>query len=346
MNIHLVTSIGLVSSYIISKINNKNKKIIETFLFVIFGILLTVISGIRYKVGTDYHTYTEVFQVFGQDAVEWFKPEAGFQYLMNLIHKISNNPQMFFMITSIIVNFAILYFIKKNSKDIMMSLYLYIATFIYYGTMNGVRQYIASGILLFGFKLVKERKLKKYIIVVLIASMFHTSAFIMIPIYFIVNKKIQSVGNLIFIGVISIGFIFYQKFIDIVFLIFKDSKYGYYGDIMRNTANGANILRILVWLTPIIIIFLYRRKIDFNDIEVRIIINMCFYGLLFMILAYRHVLFARFCMYFDIYYLLLIPYILKLFDKKIKRILIYLIIVLYFIYSYLLLLRGESHIYP
>ena len=65
-----------------------------------------------------------------------------------------------------------------------------------------------------------------------------------------------------------------------------------------------------------------------------------------MALAFRHKYFARLTMYFDIYYLLMFPIIIKLFDKKANRVIAYSMVVGYFLYSTFLLLSGDAWIYP
>ncbi|MGL5575948.1 MAG: EpsG family protein [Sarcina sp.] len=347
--IYITNTLSILLLSAIDSLNKKTKKYNNLSNIFFWGsfIALTCISGFRNKVGTDFWTYKDIYVVFGADKAVVTEPEFGFQILMNLIHLITDNPQMFFFITSLIINFSICLFIKKYSVSPMMSIYFYITTFVFYGTMNGIRQYIASCIMLLGFKYIEERKILKYILVVLLASTFHISAFIFIPIYFIANQEINSKLNKIFIAIIGLGMIFYQQFLNGLFSIIGDSHYGHYKETFFTGTNGANVLRIIVWWIPLIILILKREKVKevFGD-KSKILINMCFYGACFMLLAYRHVYFARFCMYFDFYYLLALPFVYKIFEKKTSRFLCYSMIIGYFAYSFLLLLRGESNIYP
>ena len=141
--------------------------------------------------------------------------------------------------------------------------------------------------------------------------------------------------------------IFYQQFLSILFSIIGDSQYGHYKEEFLYGTNGANILRIIVWWLPLILLIIKREKVKelFGE-KSKLIINMCFYGACFMLLAYRESYFARFCMYFDFYYLIALPYVYKIFDKKTNRFLCYAMVIGYFVYSFSLLLSGESNIYP
>lgn len=347
--IYIANTLSILLLSAIDWLNKKTKKYNNLSNIFFWGsfLVLTCISGFRDRVGTDFWTYKDIFVVFGEEKAVLTEPEFGFQILMNIIHLITDNPQMFFFVTSLIINFSICFFIKKYSTSPMMSLYFYITTFIFYGTMNGLRQYMASCIMLFGFKYMRKRKFLKYSCAVLIASTFHLSAFIFIPIYFIANQEINSKLNKLFMCMIGLGMIFYQQFLNLLFSIIGDSHYGHYKDEFFYGANGANILRIIVWWLPLIILIIKRDKVKelFGESS-KVILNMYFYGACFMLLAYRHVYFARFCMYFDVYYLLLLPIVYKIFDKKINRVLCYSMVIGYFVYSFLLLLRGESQVFP
>lgn len=347
--IYIVNTLNVLFLAFIDWLNKKTKnyKSFSNIFFWISFIVLTCISGFRYRVGTDFWTYREIYMYLGENKAVIGETEFAFQILLNLIHLITDNPQMFFFITSIIINFSVCLFIKKYSTSPMMSLYFYITTISYYSTMNGIRQYIASCIMLLGFKYIHDKKFIKYLIVVLCATTFHTSAYIFIPIYFIANQEIDSKWNKLFIGFIAVAMIFYQQFLSILFNIIGDSQYGHYKDEFLYGTNGANILRIIVWWIPVIILIAKKDKVKelFGE-RSKIIMNLCFYGACFMLLAYRDAYFARFCMYFDFYYLIALPYLYKIFDKKINRFLCYAMVIGYFLYSTSLLLSGESNIYP
>lgn len=347
INLAVVTVFSLLADNIVrNKYVNGKRKYNLMFLF-IAGISLILFSGLRYKVGTDYYQYSEIYTFYGNDPINWFGKEVGFDILNKVLYKISTNPQFFFLITSIFINLGVVIFIKKYSINLPMSMYFYITNFTYYLTMNGVRQYIASVILALGFKYVLNKDFKKYIIVILLASLFHISAFLMIPLYFISITDFKSIGNKIFMGVIAFAFLFYQTFINIIFKFLENSPYAHYQSEFANLGDGANILRLVIWALPIILILLKKEKLKelFGE-NASIVFNFCFYGMCFMALAYRHKYFARLTMYFDIYYLLLFPMIIRLFNKKENRILVYGMVVGYFLYSTILLLSGEAWIYP
>ena len=132
-----------------------------------------------------------------------------------------------------------------------------------------------------------------------------------------------------------------------MFKLLENSSYAHYQNDLANLDDGANILRVLVWAAPVLLMALKKKKSEeILGKDVSIIFNFCFYGMCFMALAFRHKYFARLTMYFDIYYLLMFPIIIKLFDKKANRVIAYSMVVGYFLYSTFLLLSGDAWIYP
>lgn len=348
INLFVVTLGSLLAEVLPNKryCESKRKKYNYFFLIIVI-VSLVCVSGFRYYVGTDYAQYKEIFIYMSEGPIILDDGEVGFQILLRAIRKIGENPQLFFFITSVIINIGIIVFLKRNANSLTLSVFFYINTFIYYGTMNGLRQYMASIILLLGFKYLKNGNFVRYLFYIMVAYLFHTSALIMIPVYFIVRKDTFSLINKIVLILFLLAFIFYNEFLNIIFNVFGESRYSHYENILSDISNGANILRILVWILPILVILVYRKRaVELYGKDMNIILNLCIIGTMFMILAYRHVYFARFSMYFDVYYLLLLPRICTMFERKTNRVMTMGMMCAYYLYATLLLLRGECEVYP
>lgn len=339
INLFIVT----VSSTIAGIVSTKNKLYEKYFIFIALGSLIFT-SGFRYKVGTDYMAYYKGYIVSKTESIFEAK-DVGFALLNKILNYVSSNPQMIFFVTSIIINVCVVIFLYKNSNKFSLSIYFYITTFTYYSSMNGVRQFVATAIIALAYNHIAERRFFKYLLYVLIASTIHSSALIMIPIYFLVNQNVISIKNIYVILGSVITFIFFTPVFTWVVNNFE--RYSEYKDYLFNEGQGVNILRILVLLVPVIVMIIYikRAKIIYGR-EIEIIINLCLIGSLFMIIAYKHMFIARFCIYFEFYYLLLLPRLCNMFDKKSNRIITSVVMVMYFLYSVMLLRAGDCAILP
>lgn len=344
-----------VSSFF-ARLNLKTKTLETDYknynkIFILIAMIsLIVVSGFRYKSGTDFMTYTEIFQITANSTTLDLEngTDIGFTIFCKWLSTISMDPQIMFLASAIVTNVLIVLVLSKYSRRFELSMWLYINTFVYYSTFNGLRQWIVAAIIFTSIKyLIYERNFKKYLPIILFASLFHASVLVMIPVYFIINSKTFSIRNLFMIIGFILAVFLYGKFLDILGVILAGTQYEHYIDIFNSDRNGIHPLRLAVYFAPIGVTCLYYKILNpSEDKTVDRLINLCIIGFLIMFIALRHVFFARLVFYFDLYYLLLIPKLIDIGDKKFKRWFYYTISVGYFAFSYSLLNTGEGWILP
>ena len=89
---------------------------------------------------------------------------------------------------------CIYYGVSKYSDDVALSCFLFIANIEFYWLFNGIRQFIVVAMFFAAFRMIAEKKLVKFLLFVFVMYFIHTTAIILIPIYFIANMKNWSVG--------------------------------------------------------------------------------------------------------------------------------------------------------
>lgn len=77
-------------------------------------------------------------------------------------------------------------YLKPDSVALVMFLY-YLVFFV--NSFNGMRQYVAIAISAYSLKFVFERKPISFVLLILLASTFHTSVLLVLPVYFLWQKK-------------------------------------------------------------------------------------------------------------------------------------------------------------
>ena len=107
----------------------------------------------------------------------------------------------------------------------------------------------------------------------------------------------------------------------------------------KSADDGTNPIRILVESVPIIIAFVYRNKIkDKLTPIIKLSINMSLVASgLYIIskIARSGIMLGRLPIYFSMYNLILLPWLIKnIFNKEEKRLVYYLMIVLYIAFFY------------
>lgn len=346
MGIYIFMIITVFLLGLLAKYNTKNKILSNIFGLSAFMILF-VISGARYGVGTDYWTYRNTFiQSASTNLIE--SRDFGYLLLNKIIFQISENPRIIFWVTSFIINGLIVYTLVKKSKAFELSIYLYITTFMYFSTFNTIRQWMATAILFAGIKYFLDRNFLKYSLVILLASTIHQTALIMFLFYFICNCSFKS-KRIILITIVGVFiFINYMPFVNFLMEFLEGTKFhNDYNGVLNQGGFGSNSLKVIVAMVPVILSLIFYKAINNeNDRKIDILMNMSLINMLIMLIGTRHWIFARFLMYFEIYNLLLYPIIISKIVGKERKLLYYGLIVFYFAFCILILASGDSNIVP
>ncbi|WP_456277297.1 EpsG family protein [Bacillus sp. AK128] len=301
-------------------------------LFTMLSMLtLVIVSGLRNNIGDTYfyiHSYNTMD--FTWDYILKEK-DIGFGILQMILQSISEDPQIMILVTAIITNILIVTVLRKYSRLLDISLYVYITGGMFLVTMNGIRQSLAAAIIFLGTKFLIEGRFYKYTTLVIIASLFHQSALILIPIYFLVRTKAwtKATSLLVFSAIIIV--IGFDQFSTILFSTIENTQYAHYQNINEG---GANIIRVIIYSVPLLIAFLGREKFNKINKNNDIIVNMSIIGLVFMIIATQNWIFARFTIYFNLYQILLVSWIVKLFTNKDQKFIYYMILIFYFMFYF------------
>lgn len=333
LNLVIVFTFALFARYAAQPATGLNIPVLPN-KFLMFGALTSLVltSGLRTNIGDTYfyiHTYKVNDFTWEYILAE---KDIGFGFLqMILKNYVSEDPQIMILMTALLTNVLIVAILYNYSRMIEISLYVYITGGLFLVSMNGIRQVLAAAIAFTAIKYLIEGKAIQYIFIVILASLFHQSALILIPIYFLVRFKAWSnatVALILLSIVIVIGF---DQFSQLLFSAIEDTQYGHYKSFSEG---GANVLRVVVAAVPIIIAYLGRGKLQQIFPHSDPIINMAVVGIIFMLISTQNWIFARFSIYFELYFLILISWVVKLFRDKEEKLVYLGIIVCYFAYYY------------
>ena len=117
--------------------------------------------------------------------------EPGVSFIYDLAVRYDNFYVFSFCVYFLFLSF-IFYGIKKNSPNYLISISLLVIMHIYYNSYNQLRQMIAVSIIFcFAHFLVTNKKTDriKYILVILLALLFHNSALFLFVLFFIPKEK-------------------------------------------------------------------------------------------------------------------------------------------------------------
>ncbi len=209
----------------------------------------------------------------------------------------------------------------------------------WHGSFNGIRQYLAAAVLFCGHRFILERKIKQYLIIIIIASCFHVTALTMLVTYWILNRKINIYNILLLlIGAILIRYS-YSYLFDVMSYV-KNQEMNY--DDYAYYSTSVNYLRVLVTFAPLIVCYYFCEGI--NKTSESIFYVNCLIINFFMHFALSGSTYAtRLCIYTVSSCILSYDCMIKLLKENVnKKNMMTIICILYFIYWLISLYATRS----
>jgi len=324
-------------------------------------LMLFVFSAIRFDVGWDFQWYyplatkfdylkysifitkSEILLKMGQ---EWEKNLWAY-FIIEPLNKVLYKVGWFFESPQLVItiySFLILFFIKKGldykkKKDYEIWLFFYSFPLFYFHSLNTIRQWVAISIIFFSYKYIENKKILKFLLCVLIAGLFHKTAFLLGILYLIscLNFKKGVLVFLFFISFFSKGFLEKLLLLDLPVI----SKYKVY--ILTSIGKGGKIIFFLIILLylGILIISYFDKK--FYEQNKNAIIYTCFGCFIYIALIDLGHLGPRMSEYFIVFILYFLDDAEKVLKKKFK-IKKYIFILIEFLLLILLLSGDKNNI--
>ena len=186
-----------------AKKRGKEYGLILSFLFLAVFVGISDMLG-----GYDRYIYSELFDniaditnghgIYDEALIfRLFPKELGYINLNILISYITSN-RYFFILTITFVIYIFYYIsFKRYCNNYTFALLVFMGFFFFF-TFTYLRQMIGVGIAWIGIKYVYKRNFLKFIFCILLATSFHNSAIILLPLYFIPIKKFNPKFIIIF----------------------------------------------------------------------------------------------------------------------------------------------------
>ena len=338
---------------------------VENDYFFVFRCLLILVlsyvTGLGAEIGTDHDHYAEAYKAVSKFGwAEIFQPyqydpfrsavelnnaagfmshyEYGFVILLKFFSYLGFSELAFFFSIAIICNSLIVFSIFRYPYVVFQVL-LFILSYTYGQQVNAVRNQIAIAIFAYSLRYLFENKMLRYVLFLIIAGSFHSSALFvflfLILIYKLCNRfKYEYIFRL-FLLLWLISFLFALNLFTI--------NLGGLGEIIslyktytEDSESGS--LRLVCNIYALLVILAYYKKLykPFHFIELCII----FHAILWNITSQFYI-FYRLAFYFDVFVFLFIPYILfqiaknninNIFLKSLPHLFLFYNVILLFIF--------------
>lgn len=157
----------------------------KTFIWGCFCLFIGV-TTLRTHNMPDYENYYDYFVTGDFD-----RAEIGFKFYVESLKHIVTNPKILFLAVALLSVGIKWTAIQKLSPCIWGTLLIYLSHFFILHDMIQIRAAIASGLFLWATKYLAERDAKRFFLISAIAVLFHNSAFVIFPLWFINTSKTQ-----------------------------------------------------------------------------------------------------------------------------------------------------------
>ena len=299
---------------------------------ILFGVF-SVYIGLRKEVGGDWFQYLAMYFEI-QD--NFFRTDIGYSLINILCFKFGLGIYGVNFIAALIFLSGLLYFIKNFKLNFSLSLLIAFPYLITVIAMGYTRQSIALGVLFFFFGFLVEDKKGKALFTLLLATMFHKTAFFCI-VFLISSFSVfwVSLGIVLSLGI----YLVFSSVIDIMYRVY----------FLETMQSSGGIIRLLLLSVSSLLFYKYRKKwkLYFSQ-DYNLVKRMSFLSVIFLILAlltHATTLFDRLSLYLYPLQLIVLSRILFLEkNKRLKEIFFLAIIVIYSL-VFLIWIFFSSHRY-
>lgn len=171
---------------------------------------LYFVYALQYSLHSDYDNYNQTFIniKYGNGTIR----ELAVYWINKIIAELNLDFQIVYLIIYAIAFLILAKCILNYSKDFALSMVTFITIFF---TLNflQIRQLVAVLICLYAYRFVTEYNFIKYSMCVLAACMFHVSALIMLPAYFVLSRNFKLSYYLVISGIFAFLNLFRERII-------------------------------------------------------------------------------------------------------------------------------------
>ncbi|MBQ7782340.1 MAG: EpsG family protein [Oscillospiraceae bacterium] len=302
-------------------IKNPSQKKNTLYVCTVFGYML-VMSVLRYGIGNDYFNYrrylygmTDNDLTFSQ-TMDTFGIEPGYVLLMKLTQLLGGDYFILNLITAVLILVPTAYVILRHSKIPWISAWLYLTVTFFYNSLNFTRQSLSVAVIFLGWRFFRDKNHIGAVITVLLASMFHVSALVLIPVYFmsLIKPSAKSLG--IIGGGALLCFIFSNQILSFV-TTYLLPNYAKYMDTIYLKKGLSPVFLIIPAILLILTLTAYFHGWHSHSSEAPMLTNFIFYNFLIWLFIIKHFIIERFSMPVYIFILLSVPELLE-YSKTIR----------------------------
>ena len=245
-------------------LKSKDESKYNTALFIVSSIVIVLILGLRHQsMGNDLRYQSSNGYLGAFDSIvsaPWsriwnirvFNYERGYIIYNKLVGFLSADRQFFLFVTAVLSIVPIMYYLSKNSKNMLLSIIIYLGLPVFLMCFSGLRQAIAIGITSLSMVYIKKKSLVNFVLLVILASTFHSTAIVFLIAYPMYHIKVSNKWDAISIISIPVVYVLRVPLFNILSGLLKDNA--------KTTETGALTLFIIFALIYVGLVILNKKQ--------------------------------------------------------------------------------------
>ena len=247
---------------------------------------------------------------------------------------ITTNYHIYFFFPAFLSSFAVVKLCKKYSVSPALSLLVFFSIGTYVMYIAALKQCFAMFFLLLALPYAIDKKYVRFYLLVFVAVLFHTHAFMFAIVPLLFGKPWGKV-TIAFFGAALFAMATYDATLG-AFMEYAQSMGALVAEIEVFDNNAINVLRVAVYWVPALLTLVFRKRLFSNSTRAEnLFANMSLISAFILMIGLVQAanLFARMAAYFEIATAITLPWMIKkLFTKRSAQYVTACAAVLYFIY--------------
>lgn len=226
--------------------------------------------------------------------------------------ELTENYHIYFFFPAFVSSFAVVKLFKRYSVDPLLSLIIFYSIGTYVMYIAALKQCLAMFFLLLALPYAVEKKYGRFYLLVFVAILFHTHAFMFAIVPFLIGKPWgKRMWLLLFAALFAM--VTYNRTMG-AFMNFAQSIGALVAEIEVFDGHQINVLRVAVYWIPALLALFFRKQItrDSTPLE-NLFINMSLVSAFILMIGLINGgnLYARMAAYFEIAAAVALPYMIK-----------------------------------
>jgi len=175
------------------RVGPQRSRRVDRIYLVVACSALMLLSAVRFEDRGDFASNLLTWERIGRLPFRavFAEEDPGAALFRWIVARFTDDGQWFFAVSAIIIVGSVGVFIWRYSRDVYLSVYLFVTLGLYFSSHNIMLQYVSSAIWLWSVPFLIRRNLFAYLSVCLVAASIHTSAVVLLPLYWLAKIPIR-----------------------------------------------------------------------------------------------------------------------------------------------------------